>query len=550
MIRLARIAVTLLAGAGVAQQDDLVRVRVSVTSVAGRSVFVNRGSGAGLRVGSAIRLTATSGPIELIVRSVSSNHARAELPAGVAAPAIGTPGEVTVSRTNENVDAAPVRANPETVFEGSPWLDSRDDYDADKPLLAPVLGSKPEDRPAVWRGRVFSHVLSSRDRNLSPANEYFFGRVGTRISATNPLGNAGVFELALDADRRGVDLTDSGSGSDSRVRIERFSYTLGGASYSPRRVQFGRFYSTFVPEIGLLDGVEGAMRFEGPVTVGASVGALPRPFPSHDTGEDVAANVFVDYASPEQHALNWNVAYHKSWHHGDADRDLLLLRGSVRPADDFYVWLNAKVDAYTSGDTLKGSGVALTEGYATLRYAPEDSIGGSLAHTHFEWPQLDRREFELAPEELIREGRLDRTTAALWVPVFDGVEVRGRFDAWRDHVGDGRSWELGVTLDGVLHANNWTQLQVFEIDGTFHSGPGFGVESRQSFGSTDVQFGYRERDFEQRAFVTGPESFTSRSVRAGVAWVGRRWQLDLDADVFFGDREDTFSVGLFAQYSF
>jgi len=103
---------------------------------------------------------------------------------------------------------------------------------------------------------------------------------------------------------------------DDRLRIDRLSYMLGGKEFSAYRFEGGRFYSIYLPEIGLIDGAEGVWHLPHGFRLGAGVGSYPRPFPSNDFAEDIGFHVFANYQSEQEHHLSALVAYQKTWHNG------------------------------------------------------------------------------------------------------------------------------------------------------------------------------------------------------------------------------------------
>ena len=59
----------------------------------------------------------------------------------------------------------------------------------------------------------------------------------------------------------------------SRFLLDRLSYRMGGEQYSPYRLEIGRFTSFYLPEVGTVDGAEGALVLEDGLSIGGAVGA-------------------------------------------------------------------------------------------------------------------------------------------------------------------------------------------------------------------------------------------------------------------------------------
>ena len=101
-------------------------------------------------------------------------------------------------------------------------------FTQDKPLLVRARGRTRRERPAEWRGRAFLHYQYLRDRGGPRRNTYQFGRLGTEVEASNPLGYGGELYLEADLDRRGTDLLRvldvSDPAAPDRFSHEQFSY--------------------------------------------------------------------------------------------------------------------------------------------------------------------------------------------------------------------------------------------------------------------------------------------------------------------------------------
>lgn len=547
--RIWAVAVLALLVSGLRAQETQ-RVGVRVTGTTASSVFLDQGRSSGLAPGVVVELFPPDGaPVEVIVRAVSTDTARADLPPGAAVPPVGTRGEFEASVTEDpSGEVEPRRAN--RSFDDLPWRADDRAFDPDGPLLAPVAGTPPERRPVDWRGRVFTSLVMSRDNTAAGSSDYFSGRLGSRLGVTNLFGNAGEVDLAFDIDRRGTDLVDSGDASDSRGRLERASYTFGLAADDPYRVQFGRFYSTAVPELGLLDGAEVTLRLQNGLRVGSAFGALPRPFPAHATGEDVAWHAFLEFSGENPRDMSGVIAVQKSWHRGAADRDLVMARWFVRPTESLSLNVHAKADIYTSGDTVKGSGVRLTESFTTLRYAPTRDHSLSVSHSHFEYVESDRREYSSIPADLLADGRVDRVRFSGSSRLSERVRLRGYASTWSDQARSGANWEIATEFDGVFEQRTFVSVAVFEVDGAFQSGLGLRLDARRRFDRLGLHAGYTMRKLDVAGLMFDESSTTSQMLRLGVDWSSGPWSVNLSGDVWFGDDEDAFSLALFGQYRF
>src|SRR5688572_9176614 len=86
------------------------KLRVVITSASGNSVYLDKGRADGLIEGLDVRFFPDSGgSVVGVIRAVSANSARVELPVGVEIPAIGTPGEAQTPAPAPSPEDAPAQ---------------------------------------------------------------------------------------------------------------------------------------------------------------------------------------------------------------------------------------------------------------------------------------------------------------------------------------------------------------------------------------------------------------------------------------------------------
>ncbi len=524
-------------------------VRVNVTSVAERSVYLDHGRDVGLSVGTFVRLFPPGlAPFEVEIRSISNTSARAELPPGFAAPPTGTPGEANVTEvTQVTTPVAPVSPS---APEHPPWTRQEGARGADQPLLVPTFGEHPNQRPPRLDGRLFASTQWSRDDGGDRSSDYYYTRLGVRADATNYLGTGERVRFAGEIDDRRVSLPDAPDDNEQNARLDLLSVAFGTESWAPTGIEAGRFYSQFLPEIGLVDGVEVVRRYEGGIRFGAGFGAYPLPFPARDTGDDLGVHAFFDYAADARRSFATTIGVQKTWHRGTADRDLVLLRVEGRPSDSLSLYGSAKIDVYTGSDSIKGSGVEVTEAYGAVRL-DGSSVGTGLTASHFTWPELLREEYQNLPVELVTDGKVDRLAWNGWWRVSDAMRLAARTDIWRDQDRDGTSWGLDGDLYDVFGPRSSLSLSLFGSDGGYSQGPGLRLGLRAPLGAGAWRAGYRWHRYELTSLVTGPESYTRESIELGVSVpLGLDGDLDCALEHWFGDDEDAWALNLYLQWRF
>jgi hypothetical protein len=545
----ALVAAATFAAAAAAQ--ELRRLEVHVTSVAGRDVYLDMGRTSGLAPGLLVELYPPGVVVlEVEIRSVSANSARAELPPGSVPPPVGTRGEVAVPKARPA--PPPARsgdAGRPVVPDHPPWTRTLDPRDPDQPLLVPTYGQRPEERPMLLDGRLFASVDWNRDHGGDRSSDYLLARAGVYANAENALGFGERTRFAGEVDDRRTQLPDQPDSDELHGRIDELSVAFGTAGSSPLGVQVGRFPSLALPEIGLVDGVEAVLRCEGGICVGGGAGAYPLPFPDRASGDDLGVHAFLDYTSDERRSFAATAGVQKTWHLGAPDRDLLLLRVEGRPRDEVSLYASAKVDWYTSGDTRKSAGPAVTEFLGQARWDGSQA-GVGLSYSHFEYPDLLRAEYQNLPDELVRDGHVERVSLSGWLRPAPDVHLHGRADSWRDQDDHGTAFEVGADWTDIAHSSTDVSAQLFLTDGGFQAGPGARLAMRHHTGEVDLVAAYRWYGYEVDSLLSGNESYVRQSLEAGASWSKGDFDLDFRLEHWFGTKEDAYAIAFYVQWRF
>lgn len=535
-----------------AREDGDHTVPVTVTGGSDRSVYLDHGRDVGLQVGTIVHLFAPgAAAVEAEIRAVSQTSARAELAPGIDLPPVGTHGEAYVTTPQGEPEPATPQSPKPTVPAHPPWSRQEGTRDKDQPLLVPTYSQRPDERPATLDGRLFGYGQWTRDRGDGRANDYLLARAGLRADATNYLGYGERTRLAGEFDERSVRLANGADEDNLTARLDLLSVAFGTEAWAATGVEVGRFYSTGLPEIGLVDGVEVIERFQGGLRVGGGVGSYPRPFPARDTGDDVGVHLFADYVADERRSFAAALGVQKTWHQGSADRDLLLLRVDSRPVDRMWLFASAKVDFYTGSDTIKGSGPELTELLAQARY-DGSTAGAGVVFTRFSWPELKRAEYQFLPVELVRDGHVDRLSLTGSLRPWRPLSLRGRVDFWNDQNDNGTAYGLDVDWRGLFGTSSLLSASVFASDGGYSSGPGLRLMYRDRLGeSLDWRVGYRWHRYDIGTLVSGSETYTRQSAELGLSTpISHSGDLDISLERWFGDGEDATSLGFYLQWRF
>ncbi len=542
----------LFAAAGRAQdaRDEFRMLELRVSGTGDRAiVMVDRGARDGLAVGDAVRFhPREGGPLRGTVVRVVERSAMVEIDGDREAPPLGTRGEVRipVERAIETgVD--PPELVPE-VPEHPPWENTDEEYTPGMPLLVEVDAVRPEDRAARISGRVY--VTGDWIQTLDEDRRDYFLRMGTDVRSLNPFGRGGELHFDAEMNFRRADLPDLDDENASELRIDRISYERGGTRFSDTRFEVGRFLQEGMYEFGVIDGYEYAKSSVGGDAVGFSLGFMPEPDPDFQSGKDFQLAAWYHWEPADFSALTVDGGYQKTFHNGDADRDLFVLRLANLPDEGWDVHGTAWIDLYTSGDD-KDAGVELTQAnlVTSRRFGEEGGLDISLTLTRF--PDIERDEF-LPPEPLdLLDDENKRLGTSAWKRVTESTRVIGIAGVWADEEDEGGDVEVGLEIDDFLLERSVTSFSVFDNHARFTdivgARAGYRIHAGRGYWDLSVEAA-RQR---QLGFSDALDNLPR--IRARGSWgfrTGSGWDVSLYGEGETWDEDHAWSVGFFAQRYF
>ncbi len=554
------------ASAGDAIDERFERIEVRVTAIGAASIFLDAGRDAGLADGDRVELFPSTGPmVRGVVRSLSSSSSRIELLDPAGGLVVGDRGEALVPRerlepapaevpeaTGPDAEAAPIQEprQPADLPEHPPWELDLDGVAADAPLLAPIEAVTPDERPMDWYGRLWFDLGSTEDREgTESSNESL--RTGFDVTFENAFGIGGSLELDAEVYERLLSVEGEPDETDGTLRLDRLSYLWGGDRERPTSWQVGRFHSRGMPEFGRLDGVEYRRRLADGSSWGAHLGLLPEPGGKGSTGDDQTIGLFHRWVDGPDETLTVQSGLQKTWHEGHADRDLLVVTSTWRPAPRAFLYASAWLDLYGSDDTAKGSGLELTQLFASGTWRTEAGHGWGVTLSHFRIPELLRSEFDPVTAEQLADDRTTRLGLRGWRKLGDGLRLEARGDRWEDQDDSGGRLNLELSARDRLYEGGEVRVGVFHNDNKYSSGPGLRLSA-----SKDTPGGWLRLSFE--SFETTNDDFFGEQETLGTSLLRASWDLGLPGDwdlslsleERFGDAEDATTLGLFVQKRF
>jgi hypothetical protein len=492
---------------------------------------------------------ATGTPIVGRLTVVSRSSSRAELPTGGPRVDIGTEAEVLVPEARfAATPAEPVRPGS-TAPAHPPWEAPLPNVEEGLPLLAPVDRIRREERPTSWSGRVFSRI----DASWSNGESYTLAEVGLETRIENPFHEGGVLRFRGLANVAPVPIFsgDGSNDSESDVRLERFSYRSNDDEDQQLRWEVGRFLPNALPELGLFDGGVLELELGGGQEIGMGAGALPDPFDYDFTSEDPALFVYhgLRFGDLEEFRFTW--AYQKTWHEGDADRDLVLGVLDWRISDAWSLHGSLWVDYYGGDADFKSSGFELTEAQLSTSYRFDADTGIGAGYSSIRWPELLRQEFRGVPSELLEDGHLQRIYASAYRNFGEHLRVDGRIDHWNDTDESGTGGDLRFALRELFWTSGEISATFFHTEGVNTEGNGLRLRAQKSWSDVALFGGYEISKQQFETSFGDEDDAMLHALNADFTWyLTRDLDLTLRVDRRFGEQQDAWSLGFYTQLRF
>jgi hypothetical protein len=527
--------------AAAGEQEQVLEATVSAVTPDG--VYLDRGRDAGVEVGDRVTvLPLGAASLEGTVRVVSSQAARVEIPGGPAGVQIGDRAEIVIPKARL---AATAPAPKPDAPAHPPWASQEGPWSEDMPLLAPVSARGPAERDREIRGRAYVRGEMGTDDNAGESWSLLW--TGGKLEVDNPFGRGGELVLDLDAYTRTFD-GDTSSDSESRLRIDRLAYALGGDRERPTRMEYGRFLHESMPEFGVLDGVAWDHRLPSGDHVGASAGLLADWNDALSTGSNAGVHAWYRYNADDEGTLTSALGLQKTWFEGEADRDLVVWTADWRPFERTFVHASTWLDLYTSGDTKEG--LELTQALVTATHRFESGNGLAVTGSHYAWPDLLRNDLFEATAADVLDGEVTRLALRGWYNLTERLRLDGSAMQFQDQDDSGGAYDAGLTARDLLWERGSVSVHLYDIDGKYSSGLGVRASATRRFDAGSLRLDLDATNYDGGA-LGGGDSFANQRARVGwdmALWAD--WSLSLDAEQRFGDQQDSQSLGFYLQRRF
>jgi len=533
--------------------EGTVTLEVRVGSADRGWALIDRGSVDGVAIGDVVLFTPREGgTFQGRVVELEERAARVELQDRAFVPAPGTKGKVSIPRARVGQRARPrVRPAPDRPRDPErppPVFENRDDgWSDDEPLLAGLRPLRPDERRRSVHGR--SYAVLDYTRATEEDRSDGFARLGTSLVVENPFGRGDRLYMDGEWNYRKVDVPDLDDEEDVELRIDRLSWARGGNRFEPTRLEVGRFLQDGMVEFGVLDGAEWSVRGDDGHRFGASIGFMPEPDSEFQTGSDFQVAAHYRWVADESERTSAGIGYQKSWHNGNADRDLIVATLRNLPPDGWTFFGTAWIDVYTDGDDEKGTLFGLTQAYLSTgrRWASGASVDVVL--THYEFPELDRNEFLPVEDAQLADDHNERLGLSTALPLSRDVVMRTGVGAWIDEDDEGGDFETGFELRDVLAEGIFVDMSGFAGAGEFQKTLGARLSTGRFTGDGRWAVDYEFTQNRLDGFSPANDDLPQHRVRFSRDHAWKRWNLSWRVEALLYDEENAITVGLYLQRS-
>jgi len=488
--------------------------------------------------GTVVALEERAARVELTDPSVElapGTRGRLELPA----ERFGDSPTSTGARRAPPAREAPAEAPP-------PEFENRDDeWHEGEPLLARVRPVRPAERQSSVHTRTWviaDHTRASEDRRKDS-----FARTGAELVLENAFQRGERLHADAEWNWRDVHVPDDDDEHETELRVDRLSYAWGGTRFEPEGWELGRFLQKGMPELGVLDGVEWVKRRRNGHSFGTSAGFMPEPDGEFESGHDFQVAGFYRWVADESERTSAALAYQKTFHDGNADRDLVVARFQSLPRSGWTFFGTAWLDIYTAGDDQKGAGLGLTQLYLSSGRRWEDGSSLTVVASHLEFPELEREEFlpvdanQLADDHSERLAMTGRTQLTRSTHLVSGAGV------WVDEDDNGGDLQLGLGTRDVLFENGFVDVLALGTRGRFQTTLGARISAGLRLESGTLALDYELTHNRLDGFSSTNNDLPQHRVRLHHDHAWGSWNLSWRLEGLLYDDENAISLGLYLQ---
>lgn len=551
MRRLAPLVMLVALASAAFGQEERVRLSLRVSST-GPSVIIDRGTSDGVDVGDLVLLFLhEGGTVRAVIAQPNERSSTIELQGGVAQPPVGTRGEVLVPRERfEATEPDEPEDEPLGIIEvpeHPPWENDDEGYVEGQPLLAEIGTVRPEERATVRTGRVY--LISDFFRTVNSERSDNFTRLGFDLRYQNPWDRGGELNIDAEVNNRAVTLDENDDDLfETNARIDRLSYVIGGNRFLEDRKAYGRFLSYGMPEFGVIDGFEFTRETKRGQLLGWSIGAMPEPDADYDTFNDFQVSAHYFWQLPDFPGFTLHSGYQKTFHNGDADRDLFIFKLRHELSENWDLRGTTWVDYYGSDSNVKDSGLELTQAIVTATRLWDSGDGVVLSYDWLRFPDIDRNEFLFVNADQIRGDRFWRAGADGWHYLDGGDRVSGGFSVWQDEDEAGTEFEASYDAQNFLLSRSLTSVLLFYNASRFADSFGVRGSLRRELDNGHWSLSGEAARNRQNGFSDNLDDLPRIRGRAsrGLRTLSG-WDIEVYTEGTTWDQDHSWAVGLFAQ---
>jgi hypothetical protein len=457
-----------------AQQDaplERLELRVSSRGTAPATVVIDRGRIDGVAVGDRVLLYPIGGGTYTgTILEVDERGAIVEMHDRTFMPVPGTRGEVLFPKARADREARKAAPPPpptppptEPPPERPPSGQKDETFTPDLPLLARMRPVQPEQRPPRLSGVAYAiaEFISGFEADLDST----YVRTGIDALYENLFRRGGALRANVEYDY----FPERNDTETSAILLRWLSYTEGGTRFDRTRWEVGRFIQNGMPEFGTLDGVEWGRRSSKGLRYGVSLGFMPEPDEDFESFQDLQVAGYAEWVSGPRQVVTAAVGFQKTWHDGDADRDLLVVRFRYLPYNRWTAQATVWIDFYTNNDNLKDEGPEVTQAIVQVGRSWASGSYVNFNYNRLRFPELLRQGEFIPPSNAAEITNFYKDAFGLnggWA-IFPDVQIHGHLSGWRDENEEGGAAEAGILVMDAFLRGSRGDVTVFASAGQY-----------------------------------------------------------------------------------
>jgi hypothetical protein len=196
---------------------------------------------------------------------------------------------------------------------------------------------------------------------------------------------------------------------------------------------------------------------------------MPEPDENFESFRDLQVAAYAEWVSGPRQEVTVAIGFQKTWHEGDADRDLLVAKIRYLPFTGWNAQATIWIDFYTGNDNLKDEGAEVTQALVQLGRRWASGSGFDVSYRRLRFPELLRQGEFIPPSNAAEITNFYKDAFAIdgWWAMFPDVQIHGHLSGWRDENEEGGAAEAGILVMDAFLRGSRGDVTVFASAGQY-----------------------------------------------------------------------------------